>query len=349
MSLGSGDPRRQRLVGALLLVLLGGGIALLLSLSGRALGDGLSFQVELARAGALRPGARIRLAGRVMGEVRGMHREEATRHVVLDCFVTRRYAGDIDERSDPFVATPSVLGEAWLEVGPPRDGGKPGPPLREGQRLRGSDPPALDELLPRLHQSLGDTLRLVAAHRLELDELVQATLSLLGTLSGIPVEPGELQRTRRQASQALDAAQALGAALAAERIGPRTVALWHELHDTLESLRPELAATRQRAELAAARVETLAALTSPEQRAQAQAALSRMARALRSTEALVDGAEQLWQGVEQGRGTLGGFQLDRELFDDLHETHRILKHQAWRLIFKPKARHKAEPDTAPAP
>jgi hypothetical protein len=33
---------------------------------------------------------------------------------------------------------------------------------------------------------------------------------------------------------------------------------------------------------------------------------------------------------------VGGLLGDRELFDDLHETHRILKWSGWRLLVKRK-------------
>ena len=41
-------------------------------------------------------------------------------------------------------------------------------------------------------------------------------------------------------------------------------------------------------------------------------------------------------GTYPGEGTLGGILSDRELFDDLHETHRILKSQPWTFILKPQ-------------
>ena len=51
--------------------------------------------------------------------------------------------------------------------------------------------------------------------------------------------------------------------------------------------------------------------------------------------------------VERGEGTIGGIMSDVELFDDLHETHRILKSQPWTFILKPNGPDKRRPAGKP--
>ncbi|HEX9101638.1 MAG TPA: hypothetical protein VF997_05510, partial [Polyangia bacterium] len=51
--------------------------------------------------------------------------------------------------------------------------------------------------------------------------------------------------------------------------------------------------------------------------------------------------------VERGDGTIGGIMADHELFDDLHETHRILKSQPWTFILKPTGSDKRRPAGKP--
>jgi hypothetical protein len=51
--------------------------------------------------------------------------------------------------------------------------------------------------------------------------------------------------------------------------------------------------------------------------------------------------------VERGDGTIGGLLSDHELFDDLHETHRILKSQPWTFILKPTGPDKRRPAGKP--
>ena len=55
-----------------------------------------------------------------------------------------------------------------------------------------------------------------------------------------------------------------------------------------------------------------------------------------ATRAELIGADVLaiLDAVETERGAVGRFLSDRELFEDLHEAHRILKSQPWTLILK---------------
>src|SRR6185295_6386475 len=100
-----------------------------LLMSGRTVGRGLSIHVEMKTPGLLRPGGKIRLAGREIGEVRGMVAMK-NHHVDLEAFILSGHAAQVRRNSQLFVNTPSVLGEAYLEVGPPR--GEPGPPVADG-------------------------------------------------------------------------------------------------------------------------------------------------------------------------------------------------------------------------
>src|SRR5690348_14994278 len=100
------------MAGAALVVALAGAIVWVLLWSDRALGPGVTVRVAMATTGALRVGDKVRLAGRDIGEVRGAVRTQD--HVELTVFVARAWAADVRETSEIFVATPSVLGEAYL-------------------------------------------------------------------------------------------------------------------------------------------------------------------------------------------------------------------------------------------
>ena len=70
--------------------------------------------------------------------------------------------------------------------------------------------------------------------------------------------------------------------------------------------------------------------------------LARIAQLVRSTSELgqrasTDVKALIWL-YENGRGTLGGFNRDIQIFDELKEMHRILKRESWRVIIKRKPR-----------
>ncbi|HEY2745410.1 MAG TPA: MlaD family protein, partial [Polyangia bacterium] len=214
----------RRAAGAAFVVALVAAVVWVLVLSDRALGPGVVVRVAMATTGALRVGDKVRLAGRDVGEVRGAvrvhdavaHDDRAGSggsHVELTVFVARAWAPELRANSELFVATPSVLGEAYLEIGPPAHQAAPGPPVRGGELLVGVDPPEIDKFLARSEESVRRALALLRENRPALDELFTAGDELLATLSGLPADRGQFRRIADQTLAAFDAGGALVAAL----------------------------------------------------------------------------------------------------------------------------------------
>jgi ABC-type transporter Mla subunit MlaD len=341
MSLGppfdaSGLPK-QHAVGAGVVLALACAVAWVLTLSGRTVGAGRAFVVEFTTPGPLHVGAKVRLAGREIGEVRGMRPRFADRRVEADVFVVRAWLPHVHQNSTFFVATPSVLGEAYLEIGPPAGGAPPGPPVEEGVRVRGADPPEIDNLLAHSEKNLRLIVALLEESRPELDEALAAGDALLATLSGLPADRGQLGRIRDQFVAALASGSSLLGALRDAGGVERVRRIGGDLSAIADRAGPELRALSRRLDLAMARLDELSSLFSGERRAQLERALRSVRRATASGEAFLADVKQVVSLVESGRGAIGAFLADRELFDDLHETHRIIKSQPWTFILKPIA------------
>jgi ABC-type transporter Mla subunit MlaD len=333
--------RRQQAVGAFLTVALAAAVGWVLTGSGRTLGRGVSFEVELSRPGLLRSGGKVRLAGQEVGEVRQMR--QAARGVTLDVFVARQFAAAVRDNSELFVATPSILGEAYLEIGPPRAGLPPGPPIVEGAHLGGVDPPDIDNFLAHTEGNLRVILGLLRDQRPEIDELLTAGDSFLSTLTGLPADAGQLARIGAQAAQALESGRALLAALRQADAVSHVRQIAADLRTVTDEAAPELRALSRRIDAASARLGNLQALFEPARAAQLASALASLRRAAVLGQTMAESVSRLAADVERGRGTIGAFLADRELFDDLHETHRILKSQPWTLILKPEQRPQKPP------
>lgn len=337
MSVLLASRRARRAAGTVFLALLAGAAAAALFASGRTLGRGIRFEVQMASPGALHPDGKLKIAGREVGEVRGMRWEGsgADRRVLVDCFVKRDWAEAVRENSDLFVTSPNLLGEAWLEVGPPRGGAAIGPPVRDGARLVGVDPPEFDKLIGHVYTSLTAIVILLREQRPALDELLRAGSEMLGSLSGLPADPGQLGRIRDSVSRGIDDGRALAGALERADAVPEIRRLAKDLAATADRVGPDLADVGRRAALAADRIDQLRDLFTDQRRAQVSHALASFRRVAALGEAIVKQVKWLIARVERGEGTVGGFFVDQELYDDLHETHRILKSQPWTLIVKP--------------
>ena len=352
MSLGppfddSGRPARH-LAGAALVVALIAAVVWVLVLSDRALGPGITVHVTMATTGALRVGDKVRIAGRDAGEVRGAVPEKD--HVELTVFVARAWAHELRRNSELFVATPSVLGEAYLEIGPPPHHAAPGPPVVDGERLVGVDPPEIDKFLARSEESIRRALALLRENRPALDELLTAGDELLGTLSGLPADRGQLGRIADQASAAFVAGDALLTSLRETNAIPRARAAAHQLSAIADRAQPELAALADRLDRAFGRIDALAAIFDADRRARISGAIAAARRAVATGAHIAADVRALVAAVDRGEGTIGGILTDRELFDDLHETHRILKSQPWTFILKPTGKDKRRPaGKAPTP
>ncbi|MSP60516.1 MAG: MCE family protein [Myxococcales bacterium] len=333
----------RRAVGALFLAALGGAIAAVLLTSGRTLGRGIHLEVELASTGALRNDARVKIAGRDVGEVRGMRREtvaSGARHVIVDAFVAREWAEQVRRDSTLFVATPSILGEAYLEIGPPaRSPGlpslPPGAPVSDGDRLRGGDPPELDRFIAKVYGSLTTIGLLLRTQGPAWNELSVAAESLIATLAGLPADRGQLGRIRSQGVRAIDDALAIAAALDQAGALPRVRVLARDLGETMDHLGPELSSLGLRIDRAATRLDALSDLLPPGRREAARRALDALTRAAGIAERIAGDVKLVAAKIDRGEGTMGAFFADKEIFDDLHEVHRILKSQPWSVIVKP--------------
>ncbi len=328
--------QRQRVVGAFALLALGGAVAWVLVGAGRTVGPGIVVHVQMTTTGPLRAGAAVRLAGRRIGEVRraGMLGAADQHAVVLDAFIERAWVFAVHKNSEFFIETPSVLGEAYLEIGPPRNGATPGEVVSDGDLVRGVDPPEIDRFLQYAEANVRVVLALMRETRPEANELLAAGDSLLAHLSQLPTDRGQLRRIRDQAEAALDRGRELLAVLRDAHAVERVRHLTAELGAIADQAGPELAALGIRIERAANRLEELRALFGPERKAQLNGALAHLRAAARLGERTIADVRAIQARIARGDGAVGAFLQDRELFDDLHETHRILKSQPLRFILK---------------
>jgi phospholipid/cholesterol/gamma-HCH transport system substrate-binding protein len=338
-------------VGTAALVGLGVAVALVLGMEGRHIRPGIRVHVELERIGALTEGGPVRVAGTDIGSVdhirllplahAASYKEDPTAErarVVLDVWIDARYRGRVRERSEFFQNQPSVLGEAYLEVGPPRDGGDAGAPIADGATVRGADPPRMDRIMQKSYENLKTAMDLIKnglpeAHALgvELDGL-SAQLDDLAA-------PGDVDRL-------LEGRKKLWAE------GALAYAAWEKSGTTVDGARGT--AARARAALARARLEiqtvrekldhvlanldTLRAHMDPEAFDRLEAVTARTDALFRQAEDLLANAEAIAAMVDRGEGTIGAFLHDTELADEFKAMSKVIKQTPWETIGHPQSK-----------
>jgi ABC-type transporter Mla subunit MlaD len=328
--------RLQRAVGAFVVIALACAVAWVLLRSGRTIGRGHLYHVLMRKTGPLVPGAKVRLAGREVGEVRtlGARRIGGELYVDIGAFILQSAAEHIHVNTDFFVSTPSVLGEGFLEVGPPNKGAPPGEIAKPGFDLYGSEPPDLDRFFVKTEASIREVLSLLRENKGVFDEVLDAGDKLIATLSGLPGDKGQLRRVADNAVAAIDQGQALLAALRGAGGLPRIRAIGQELAALAEKTGPELSALGDKLTRALDRIDQLRSLASDRNKDDLRTAIGRFRDAVAVGQRLIKDVRALVARVERGQGTFGALLADKELFDDLHETHGIIKGQPLRFLLK---------------
>lgn len=347
-----GDERLHVRVGFATIVVLGVAVALVIAMEGRHLRPGIVVHVELDRTGPLTEGARVIIAGRQIGTIDRIRllprRDDAPApseddptaeraRVVLDVWVDRRWAWVLHENSEFFLNQPSILGEAYLEVGPPRGGAEPGPPLRDGATVRGVDPPRLDRIAQKSYENLRAVTELLRDGLPEARELGRALDELGRTLDALEATPGDWRTL--SAGRVRLFTEGLAAWRTYQEIGvtPDDVttrvdgARW-----TIARARADLLAVRARLEPLLDNVEALRRRLDPDRFAEFATLVTRTEKLLARSEAILGKVEAIVAFVESGQGTIGAFLRDDELADDTKAMLKLMKHQPWVTVGHPQ-------------
>ncbi len=330
--------RRQLQLGSAVLVILVAVIVGILGLSGRTLGRGEHVSVRLKRPGALREGSKLRLAGREIGEVRSLRPD--AKGVLVDAFVLREWLPHLHVNSEIFVSSVSILGEAHLEIGPPRSGAALGPVLPLGHEIRGTDPPDLDALLTYTLDNSQEWMKLLGDLRPDAVALLVAGQQLLAHVRALPLDPQTRAGLVSRFVDLFTDARALSAKLDEAGGAKRIFADARAVGSLIDDKSGEVGVILDEARRATDKAEALFALWSGNEMARAGTAWEQLKATGRSVDTIVADLDYLIARVRRGKGTLGGFLTDRELWDDLHESHRQIKQQPWNLLVKPEKKRR---------
>ncbi|MBZ0238581.1 MAG: MlaD family protein, partial [Deltaproteobacteria bacterium] len=219
-----GDQRAQQRVGAIMMgVILAGAVFVVAVLPRLDLAGGVRVRVTFGHSGALKEGAPLIVAGRIAGKVESIALAEGGGSVVT-VRVDNDYRHMVPVDGDFFISSKGVLSDRYLEVGPPPGATRePGRPVKEGDELRGKDPPSLDRALQRTWDNLEKSRAFLEAVDPELQALRAALAKLSTTIEEVEPSPGAyaklgvelatLWREARELSRTLEDAGATPAEL----------------------------------------------------------------------------------------------------------------------------------------
>jgi ABC-type transporter Mla subunit MlaD len=329
------DPRLAQRVGAIALVVMIGAIAGVVFLLDRLeLGAPVRIRVVFERASGLHERAPFVVAGQPVGRI------EAIAPVVrepllgggIGVAVTVAIDGDqvwkVPAAGEVFVASRGALSDRYLEIAPPP---VPGPPVRDGQAIRGVDPPSLDNVLQRSWTNMTIFKLFVEAVRPELDALRAEVRQLAAQVAALPAVDAAAARALIAAARTTYAGPLGGA--------PGVAALRAMLDDaraTTAQLRAAIAVLAPRVDaLVADAVRIHGHLAASDPVARTAQAIASLRAALDQLDPLVAHLAELSTRLAAGEGSLGRLMTDPEFPEDAKDLGKIIKRHPWRILEKP--------------
>ena len=355
-----GDQRAQQRVGAIMMgVILAAAVFVVAVLPRLDLAGGVRVRVVFGHSGSLKEGAPLIVAGRTAGKGERIALSESGGSIVL-VRVDNDFRHMVPVDGDFFISSKGVLSDRYLEVGPPPGAARePGRPVRDGDEIKGIDPPSLDRALQRTWDNLEKSRAFLQAVEPELDALRAALARLSTTIEAVEPAPGAyaalgvelatLWREARELSRTLESAGATPGELRA--LATRASVSIAQARAAVSRVRA--AADALRADLD--RVARQANAAAPDAIGRLRAVLADGDRVMAKVDHLLAGTQELMAIIDRGEGSLMKLSRDPEFPEDAKDLGKILKRSPWRIIGRPDDRDglptrapRREPGTTPA-
>ena len=309
---------------------------------------GVNFQptypiyVEFDNPGGLQAGAPVKIAGVKVGKIseiqfRGAEVVESGKRdplVRMKVTVEKRYQKSVRENSLFYVTTQGVLGEQFLAIEP---GSQDRPSLPDGAIVRGIDPPRLDMLLSESYELLHTSVQAIRENRKEFSEAfdgLRKTLKGTGELMDKNGDKFDRIVTNVE-TMTQDGAGMVKEARTKYVQNPqidRILANTDSVTSTLSKETPPLLADAKVTLANAKKISTTFA--GDEEQAKMKQAINDVVEVTARVKAITGDAQTLVSQVKRGKGTVGALMMDEQLYDDLQEMVRDVKHNPWKFFWR---------------
>jgi phospholipid/cholesterol/gamma-HCH transport system substrate-binding protein len=329
-------------VGALILialVLLGGFVLLL---GGLSLEKTYRLYVDFDNPGGLLAGAAVRIGGVKVGSVKdleflgGKVDPKTGRRIVVrtEISVEKRVQESIHQDADFYVTAQGVLGEQFLAINP---GSPDKPPLEEGAEVKGIDPPRLDLFLAKAYELLDTTVEGIKNNRVTLGDIIDNTDGILKGLNLIV--SGNRERIERTLANvediSVEAKQLTHDARTNYVDNPKVLQTVDRVNDLVARIHEDSGPMLKDAREALANLNRVSATVGdPQEQEKIRKAIADVAQLAERANATAADAQAIAAHIKSGKGTVGALVMDEEIYDDMQEMVRDLKHNPWKFLWR---------------
>jgi phospholipid/cholesterol/gamma-HCH transport system substrate-binding protein len=328
-------------VGILILVSLGILAVFILAMSAISFQKTYTVYVDFDNPGGLQTGAPVRIAGVKVGSVDelefkgGIVDPKVNRRVLVRAKVSiqQKVQSTIHDDADFYVTTQGVLGEQFMQIDP----GTPARPiLAENAIVKGIDPPRLDLFLAKAYELLDTTVTGINNNRQLLSDMAVNAAGLMKNLNGVLGDNRErIDRTMENLEKLSTEANALTKDAHARINDPRVDRTLSNIDAISGDIRKDSAPMLKDAREALANANRASAVIgSEEQAAKLKKSFEDLAELASRADATAADAQAIVQHIKKGEGTVGALVMDEEVYDDVQEMLRDLKHNPWKFLWR---------------
>jgi len=330
-------------VGILILTAVGLLAAFILVMGGVNFQPSYPIFVEFDNPGGLQTGAPVKIAGVKVGKIseiqfRGGEVNPQTGRrdplVRIRVLVEKRYQKSVHENSLFYVTTQGVLGEQFLAIEP---GSSDRPVLVENAVVRGLDPPRLDMLLAEGYELLHST---VAAMRDNREQIGEAFDGLRRTLKGtgefFEKNNGRLDRIAANVEQiTVDTDDTIKGAKSKFVDNPQVTRILTNVDSVSAAAARDAPPILADAKETMANAKRVSATVGGEaEQAKIKQAIADVSEVASRAKSATGDAQAIVAQIKRGKGTVGAVVMDEQLYDDIQELVRDLKHNPWKFLWR---------------
>lgn len=327
-------------VGLLILVGVGLLAALVLVMGGISFHKRFPLYVDFENPGGIQPGAPVKIAGVRVGTIDSLEfratppdpvsgRRTLVRARIL---IDERYHREIHRNAEFYVTTQGVLGEQFLAIDP----GTGTDMIPSGSVVVGQGPPRIDLFVARAYTLLDDAVSAIQANRDTLHGIVTDLGGVLRNTNQILTRANpRIDGMLTELDQLLRDTDALVTGARNEYVeGPRVRRIVQRLDNVLGQIEREVPTLAHDAHALMAQATRVADTVGDEQVMQLRDTIRDVQRLTQRANSMADDAQRVITQVRQGRGTVGALLMDEEIYDDLQELVRDLKHNPWKFFWR---------------
>jgi phospholipid/cholesterol/gamma-HCH transport system substrate-binding protein len=300
-----------------------------------------TLYVDFDNPGWLSPGAQVKVSGVLAGKVdeitfMGGKLDKKAGHRVyvrLTLEIRERFQKAIHEDAEFFISSQGVLGEQYVEIVP---GTYEKPYLKDGAIVVGVSPPRLEMALAKGSAVIETIHDILVENREEMNSIIRSVDGILDvtdeTLNEKKDEIGDIIDNVHSMSEEGDLL--VKDARRKYVQNPKIDRIVNNLDGITSKVNKDIGPMMGSARSTFEQTDALMSEIGPEERGEIKQAIHHLSSSAAKTDKMLTKVDNIVEQVESGEGSVGAFLKDEELYDDLRELIRDLKHNPWKLIWK---------------